>query len=228
MRKIIDFHTHILPAMDDGSRSVEESLAILQEEARQGVVAAILTPHFYAQQNSPEEFLARRAQAWQALLPHTGGLPTLFLGAEVHYFEGIAAVQGLERLCIEKTDLLLVEMPMCRWSSRMVDELVALNSRKDICVVLAHIERYLSMQSPQTIQRLLSIGILFQANVSFFGDWQTRRKAIAMAQRGQIHLLGSDCHSMGTRRPNWNKLPEQADPLHEQGYRLLMRHRTQG
>ena len=62
---MIDFHTHILPGMDDGSKSVEESIALLQEEARQGADMVFLTSHFYAEENSPSEVRRRRRSAWR-------------------------------------------------------------------------------------------------------------------------------------------------------------------
>ncbi len=222
MQQILDFHTHILPGMDDGSRSIEESLSILREECRQGVKTAVLTPHFYAFQNSPGQFLKRREEAWNRLKPHLEDMPSLLLGAEVHYFEGICRTEDLGTLCVEGTDLLLLEMPMCRWTTRMVDDVIELNERGDLKIVLAHVERYLAMQPFKTFERLLSFGILFQSNVSFFADWKTRHKAMSMLKRDQIHLLGSDCHSMGSRRPNWEKLPAKAAHLHEQALSLLM------
>ena len=86
---MIDFHTHILPGMDDGCKSVAERLWMLRQEQQQGVGTVVLTPHYYPWENSPEEFLARRSRAWENLrqqLPEDA--PQLFLGAEVHYFEG--------------------------------------------------------------------------------------------------------------------------------------------
>ena len=63
---MIDFHTHILPGVDDGSRSIEESLAMLQAEADAGIERVVFTPHFYASQNSPKDFLRRRKDSWGA------------------------------------------------------------------------------------------------------------------------------------------------------------------
>ena len=57
---MIDLHTHVLPGMDDGSRSPEESARMLRELAAQGVTLAAATPHFYAGENSPDRFLRRR------------------------------------------------------------------------------------------------------------------------------------------------------------------------
>ena len=64
-----DFHSHILPGMDDGSRNVEESVKILKMMAEQGIERVAATPHFYASQSgeSPDEFLIRRNTAEQIL-----------------------------------------------------------------------------------------------------------------------------------------------------------------
>ena len=59
MGAIIDFHSHILPGVDDGSQSVQESLAMLKMEAEQGIQHVIATPHFYPKHDSPEHFLER-------------------------------------------------------------------------------------------------------------------------------------------------------------------------
>ena len=57
---MIDFHTHILPKMDDGSKSTEESIAMLKMQAEQGIRWVVATPHFYAEPESPQDFLQRR------------------------------------------------------------------------------------------------------------------------------------------------------------------------
>ena len=211
---MIDFHTHILPGIDDGSQSVSESAALLREEFVQGVEAVALTPHFYAHQNSPEIFLERRQQAWEALKPHLDSqMPKPFLGAEVQYFEGICCMRGIRRLQIEGTDYLLLEMPFTRWTNRVVEDAVSLNNQGDTVVVLAHIERYITIQPKEVWAYLRKRGLLMQVNVSFFGSWMTRHKAMSMLEKGEIHLLGADCHNMKTRRPNWDQLPAKAKLL---------------
>ena len=62
--KVVDFHTHILPGIDDGSSSAEESLAMLQMEKEQGIDTVVVTPHFYPQEDRPERFLKRRKEAF--------------------------------------------------------------------------------------------------------------------------------------------------------------------
>lgn len=64
---MIDFHSHILPGIDDGSASVEESLKLLEMLAEQGVKTVVATPHFYPDRTSVSDFLRRRDAAYQRL-----------------------------------------------------------------------------------------------------------------------------------------------------------------
>ena len=71
---MLDFHTHILPALDDGSESINMSLKMLQESWKQGVDGLVLTPHFYADSDTPQHFLQRRAKAMLQLSQQLGRL----------------------------------------------------------------------------------------------------------------------------------------------------------
>lgn len=207
---MIDFHSHILPGMDDGSKSPEESLRMLDMLRSQGVDTVAATPHFYARENPPEEFLRRRADAWQRLRPRlTADSPRVLLGAEVHYFQGISHVDRLHDLCLEGKDVLLLEMPFSPWPSRALAELTDLAQREDITLVLAHIERYLPHQPRDLWPRLHRMGVLFQCNASFFLDWRTRHKAARMLRLDQIDLLGSDCHGDSYRPPRMGEAAER-------------------
>lgn len=208
---MIDFHTHILPGIDDGSKSVSESVTMLRMQMRQGIRTVVATPHFYADRTSPELFLEEREQAWMELEPYLWPeLPDVYLGAEVQYFEGISTVDEIKLLKITGSDLLLLEMPFQRWTVRMVEDVLELNDRPDVRIVLAHIERYLAKQPKELWQNLRDCGVLMQSNVSFFADWKTRYKAMSMLAKGEIHMLGTDCHNKTYRPPNWDLLPQKA------------------
>lgn len=223
---MIDFHTHILPCVDDGSDSIKTSLSMLRAEARQGISTVLLTPHYYASENSPQIFLERRQRAWQILKPYLWQeLPQIHLGAEVQYFEGICSAEDVHNLRIEGSDLLLLEMPFCRWSERVVEDVLELSEWENTRIVLAHIERYMAMQPKEIWRQLRQRGILMQCNVSFFDRWRTRHKAMSMLSAGEIQFLGSDCHDMKARRPNWDLLPDKARLLIRQGseYKALQK-----
>lgn len=200
---MIDIHTHILPGMDDGSSSLEESLAMAKESARQGVRLLTATPHFYATQEDPERFLQRREKslallesAWQ------DSFPTLLVGAEVRYFDGISRVEKIAHLTLDHTRILLLEMPFTSWSRRMVEEVLELQRSRGLQVLLAHVERYLKDQDGQVWETFRQNGVWMQCNANFFLRWQTKRKAQALFKKGEIQMLGSDAHNMTSRPPN--------------------------
>lgn len=228
---MIDWHTHILPQMDDGSHSVEETISMMTAQASQGIKTVIATPHFYANDETLESFLARRQKSFDKLkseLPDN--LPDVKLGAEVRYYHGISRMADLKALRIEGSKLLLLEMPFNTWTEYMIRELIELSGKSDIQIVLAHIERYLSLQEPGVWARLYESGILMQVNARYFTSIMSKHKAMSLLREGGIHFIGSDCHNMTSRPPQIGKAFEviqkklgnsYLDQMNEYGYSML-------
>ena len=199
---MIDLHTHVLPSVDDGSGSVEESLKLLEMLAAQGVKKVFATPHFLADRDTPASFFERRARAFENLsLVDSKACENLFLGAEVAYFQGVSRMSALSDMRLGKTKLLLLEMPLERWSDYTVKELSELACSGSIRPVLAHVERCMPYQPASVLRSLLDSGIIMQANASFFLRPATSRKALKLYKRGVIHAVASDCHNIHLRPP---------------------------
>ena len=228
---MIDWHGHILPEMDDGSKDVNESLAMIEKQKMQGVKISLATPHFYANDESVESFLKRRAESYEKLkqsLPEDA--PEIILGAEVRYYQGISRLEGLKSLRIEGTKLLLLEMPMNTWTEYMIRELVELSAKSSYRIILAHIERYYKLQKQSVWEKLNQSGILNQSNASFFTSFTTKHKAISFLRDGLVQFIGSDCHSLTFRPPQIDKAFEYVEKklgaeylsqMNEYGYSLL-------
>lgn len=203
---LTDFHSHILPGIDDGSRNVEQSLAMLRAEAEQGITQVIATPHFYANHNDPSRFLERRAKAAQALaqaMAQENGLPEVVLGAEVHYFSGMSQSEVLPQLAIAGTRYILIEMPNAPWAESMYRELAEIHAIRKLTPIIAHIDRYIRPLHTFGIpKRLEELPVLVQANADCFLDRSMAGLALRMLRKNQIHLLGSDCHNLTDRAPN--------------------------
>lgn len=200
---MIDWHSHILPAVDDGSRDLEESMQMLGAMKCQGVDTVVATPHFLANEESIDEFLQRRDAAFVQLSTAASELGIEILrGAEVKYYPGISRMDHLDKLTIEGTKLLLLEMPMAKWTDFTVRELIELANMRRVKIIMAHIERYIGLQDKGVIGQLCENGILMQVNASFFDRLGSRRKAIKLLDSGYIHFIGSDCHNMTSRPPN--------------------------
>ncbi len=201
----VDFHCHILPGIDDGSSCVEESIELLAMQKNQGIETVAATPHFNAERRSPREFIEKRQAAYESL-KQAGPLPIedIRLGAEVRYYSGISRMSGLEELRLEGTKLLLLEMTFTPWTDFMERELCELSCSGDIILMLAHIERFFKYMRRNTLEELLSQGILMQTNTGFFAERKTCRKALRMLRDGMIHAVGTDCHNTVTRPPDYD------------------------
>lgn len=205
MSDIVDFHSHILPGIDDGSASVTESIALLRREAEQGIQHVVATPHFYARYETPEEFLRKRDHAEEMLraeMKGIDGLPQLSVGAEVYFFRGISESEFLPQLTIQGNRCILIEMPPSPWSESMYRELDDIWRKRQITPVIAHIDRYIRPFRTFGIpERLAELPVLVQANAGFFLNGRTRRLALRLLRTDRIQLLGSDCHNLDTRPP---------------------------
>ncbi len=205
--RMIDWHTHILPGMDDGSKNPDESVSMLKKCHDIGVTSVVLTPHFYPHKEDPEKFSARRSRAlnklWDTKTDHT--LPDLIPGAEVCYFNEIALIdnESLSALGIGESRYIMLELPFESWNHQIYDTLEALIYNRRIIPVLAHIDRYFHyIKDEEPIKKLVNAGMLVQLNVDALEGFLTRRKAIRWIKEGMIHILASDCHNMDDRPPN--------------------------
>lgn len=216
---MIDFHTHILPGVDDGPQRMEDSLSMLRGSFLQGVDAVVSTSHFYACDDYPDEFLKRRNRAAErleeAMLLSTEIYPQVILGAEVLFFPGIGAAEGIDRLRIGNSRSILIEMPMMPWTEDMLDEVVELGRNFDLIPIIAHVDRYMSMLKDTTlIERVLQRELLVQVNGTYFLNPKTQKAAFENLKAGKIHLIGSDCHNLETRPPNLGAVRKLARANH--------------
>lgn len=202
---IVDFHSHILPCVDDGSKSFEQTTEMLCETSNQGIKSIVATPHFYASSDIPEKFFKRREAALTKLLDiynSFSSIPDIYIGAEVAYFPGMGNSSITKDLCIVGTDKILVEMPFDTWNDSVIEDIILLRDKEGLFPIIAHIERYIKYQEKGIIEFFRDNGILIQSNAEFFVNRRTRKKALNMLCDGKINLIGSDCHNTSTRKQN--------------------------
>ncbi len=202
--RVIDFHSHILPGIDDGSRNIDTSCGMLEMAVEQGVEMMLATPHFYASRDRIEHFLEKRERAESALAERLSRYPIkLRHGAEVAFFRGISRAEKLDSLTIEGTDLLLLEMPFMPWETADIEEVETLIEKRGYRILLAHLERYMDLPgNKHRIEELLELPVYVQINAESLTDWRKRGRLVRMFRDGQAHVLGSDCHSLHRRPPN--------------------------
>ncbi|MDO5146573.1 MAG: capsular polysaccharide biosynthesis protein [Eubacteriales bacterium] len=201
---VIDFHSHVLPGIDDGSKSVDMSMQMLEMSVNQGVDVMLATPHFYASRHRVEAFLKRRNDAYERLAEVKKDFgPKLLLGAEVAFFSGISHADRIEDLTVEGTDAMLLEMPFTPWEKSDIREVEYIISKRKIKVILAHLERYMNFPgNKKWIEELSKMPLCVQINAESLLGWHKRRPLLKMFKQGEAHLLGSDTHRTDKRVPN--------------------------
>lgn len=199
----IDFHSHCLPQLDDGARDVETAHAMLQMLSEQGIERAVMTPHYYAAQDTVEQFLKRRQRALERVANVTA--PRLLTGAEV-YLDREVVTPDLPQLCITGTDILLMEMPFMPLAPWMIEALEDVLYTLRCRVMLAHLTRYMPYYRSGDFEQLLSLPqVIVQINTEALLHRFSRRQVKKWLTDGVPIVFGSDAHNLTDRRPQFDK-----------------------
>ncbi len=194
-----DLHTHILYGIDDGSKSIEESIEILKKANARGVTDIVLTPHYIKdsiyQTNNKEK--AKLLKELQKNLKKENININLYLGNEVYIDEEIRPLLKKDIATINNSKYILIELPLNR-KCLILDEVLYQLSKEDLIPIIAHPERYLSYYKDYDFfDNLIQKGCLFQANIaSIYGFYGRKSKKMlkVMLKRNMIHFFGSDIH----------------------------------
>lgn len=204
-----DYHSHILPNIDDGSDSVETSLKMIKMMKRQGIGTIAATPHFYAHRTDLDSFLEKRSRAYEKLMAESPVVSDIHIGAEVAIEKGISEFEGLEKLCISGTRLILLEPPFSNYSDWIVEEIDDIVNSRRLLPIIAHVHRYMGLYSKSGLSGLLSVDAVFQINAEAFESFETRRFANKLIDSGRDFVFGSDAHNMGDRKPNFDLITKR-------------------
>lgn len=187
---IIDFHAHILPRADHGSNSVENSLSQLSLAKECGVSRIVATPHFYPARENLDTFIKRRDDSFRSLEQALfDGAPSIAPGAEVLICDNIEHLPGLDRLCIGKSNIILLELP---FNDFQVGYIYSVRNmiKSGYRIILAHADRY----NVEHIYSLLDVGAQIQLNADSLNRFFKRRALYKWVEEGAVVALGSDIH----------------------------------
>ena len=203
---MIDFHTHILPNVDDGSKSIDETFELLNEAKKAGFDTIISTSHYiedYYNVNVSEREVW--INAISEILKKENKNLKLYLGNEVYLAENIIELlETGKATTINKSRYILFEFPMNTKPMNMYDIIYDMMQNK-LIPILAHPERYSFVQKePEIIYDLIQKGVLMQANYgSIIGRYGEKAQLMVRKffENNMIHFLGSDVHKKNTIYP---------------------------
>ncbi|MBR3666549.1 MAG: capsular polysaccharide biosynthesis protein [Ruminococcus sp.] len=206
---MIEYHCHILPGIDDGAKDAETSLAMIEMMKEQGIERIAATPHFYAhREKSVADFMKKRQAAFDKIRDKAA-VSDIRLGAEVSIEHGISELPDIEKLAIEGTRMILLELPYRAYAKWMSEEIYNIGAEYKLKVILAHVHRYLEYYSKAELEEILSSNSVMQINNEAFSGWKEKRLAKKVIASGKEFVFGSDAHNLGERRPNWDMLKKK-------------------
>jgi protein-tyrosine phosphatase len=224
---MIDLHSHLLPAVDDGSRSVDQSVKVLTAMSRDGLTDVCLTPHLLATriEAGPP---AAHDQAFQDLMAQAPSTPRLHRGAEVMLDHPLPRqVATARKVTLAGSRYILVEFPRLV-SSEIIGHAVMQVGELGLVPVVAHPERY-SCCSPEAVRHWRSLGAKMQVDSTTLLSPQTRgRRARQLVSEGLADILAGDNHgddrnvATGARFLRAQDGDEQVDQLVVQNPRSIL------
>lgn len=205
---LTDYHIHILPELDDGSKNIKMSIEMFRMLKDQGVERIVATPHFYAhREKSVDQFIEKRQRALDKISSYSQ-IPIL-LGAEVAIENKISEIKDIEKLAIQGTNLILLELPYREYKPWISEEIYNISAEHNLKIVIAHIHRYLRYYSKEQMQHILNENVIFQINNEAFNNFKERIFVRYLIKNNYPFVFGSDCHNITNRKPNWNLLKKK-------------------
>lgn len=203
INNLVDLHCHILPAIDDGSPSLEASLGLARQAVADGIRYILATPHHMDRHYLNHAYDVETAvKAFQAELNENDIPLTVFPGQEVHLngqlMENVDDLLGIDT----SRNYLLLELPHEMVPSYL-DEMIFQLSCEGITPVIAHPERNTQIiAEPQRLYKLVENGVLAQVTatslVGTFGE-QVQRTAKEFVKCGLVQVVASDAHTLKNR-----------------------------
>lgn len=202
---MIDIHTHILPLIDDGCQSFDDSLATLKEAEKKGIKAIILTPHYikgskFSCNNQEKDNIFKKLQ--QRVIENNIKID-LYLGNEIYFdSELYDFLNNKEAMTLNNSRYMLFELPMTNKVNNLKEVIFNLRGQ-GIVPIIAHPERYTYFQDePEALIPLIQQGCLFQGNLgSLVGIYGKRSKKCLkiLLTNNLIHFMASDVHRANSK-----------------------------
>lgn len=221
---MIDIHSHILPQVDDGSHSLDESVEMCRRSADDGIEICVATPHAHDHVHKTHDpvFLRQKVDELNTAL---AGRPRIVLGCELRFTHDV-----VNHLCNAKSaptinggPYALIEFPhqvVPLGSERALFELMSHQIRP----IIAHPERnHMLMAEPEKFYELVEMGALGQLDTgSITGQFGKRveQAARVMLEHGLIHFIASDCHNTRNRLPGMSEAVRAVAELIGEEYAL--------
>ena len=203
---MIDIHCHILPNVDDGSKSLEESIEMAKIAESEGIKKIVNTSHYHPDFKFKKgEELIEILKNFNDTLKTQGIDVEVVLGNELYYtYDLIENFDQLDFYSLNNSKYILIEFSPNNFPNNLVDIVYEIRLRKYI-PILAHVERYPKIQDdPNIIYDCINEGALIQINASSVvgkNGVEAKKTTKILLDNDMVHFIATDAHSSTKRRP---------------------------
>lgn len=220
---VVDIHSHILPGIDDGAKSMQETKEMIDIAVQEGIDAIIATPHY--EMGIEPEVLTEYQEVYKEVLQYIESheIPLqLYQGNEIYYSESIPEIlQNGGIHTMGGSRYVLVEFsPSTEYSS--MERALSMLLYAGYWPILAHTERYMTLQKTSRVEELIRMGVCIQLNTNAITGkegWQTKHYCHQLLKNRLVHVIGTDAHSSRHRRPQMKECLAQLDKKYGRAYR---------
>lgn len=219
---MIDFHSHIVYSVDDGSETIENSIDILKKAEKAGFKSIILTPHYMENyyEYSVEQIKEKIKKLKEKCIKENINI-NLFQANEIYINNNIPdLLQKKVVSSINNSRYVLMELPMNNEPINLLEVIYSLIENKKVPII-AHPERYSYVQeNPNKLLELIENGVLFQASYgSILGQYgkEIQKTVKKLIKNNFIHFLGSDVHKTGHIYENIEEINKQLRKIISEG-----------
>lgn len=211
---MIDIHSHIIPGVDDGSRSIEETMNLLKEAEKAGVKKIVFTPHYYKEMYEVSSKInSTMLEKIKECIELQNINVEVFLGNEIFILRDVMELIKENTVSsINSGKYVLIELPMQRKPDNL-DNIILDIISKGYLPIIAHPERYIYVQkNPNMLIDYINKGVLFQSNIASFvgyygsGALKTVKKLL---KNNMVHFLASDVHYENTIYKSFDKIKKE-------------------
>ena len=206
MNQFVDIHCHILPGVDDGSQTPEETKAMLQKAWDEGIQIMVATPHYHKQRGKNDiELIKKQLLLTRKLAKEVHPKMQICLGMEIYYGEDVPELLKEGRVVsIRKSRYILVEFSPCDEFQYILNAVRKLQMSGHT-VIIAHIERYNCLRKDiSNVEYLREMGAYLQVNTgSITGSYgRSVKKFLREVLKAHlVQLVGTDAHGSERRTP---------------------------
>ena len=203
---MIDVHCHILPEVDDGSRSLNESIEMALIAQEQGIKKIVNTSHYHPDfRYKKGEELLKELEDFNNVLKENMIDIEVLIGNEIYYTKDlIKEIDELDFYTLNNSRYILIELPPTNFPKDLCNIVYELKE-KNYIPVFAHVERYREVQeNPELIYEVINAGAIIQVNShSILGKSgkELQKVCNTLLNRNMVHVVGTDAHSSKRRTP---------------------------